>query len=779
MKYLLQNKNWKFCLGDEEDAWRMDFDDSGWRDVELPHDWSVEYPFSRDYSSGTGYVRGGVGWYRHSFFLPEDYRGKKTGILFDGIYKNSTIWVNGCCVGGHPYGYTTFLVDISDIVRPGETNGISVRVNQSETSDSRWFTGAGITRKAGLVIQEPVHTMIDGVFFSTVWAGESQAEVSVQWEVENSSTQDQNIEIRSRLRSQNSKTVLELSAPMEIRTGEKRAFKKSALIQNPFLWSDDRPYLYTLETEIRTEHDGWYTADTRKVGIREVKFDPEKGMSVNGRPKKLKGVCIHHDAGCLGAAVTKAVWKRRLEKLKDMGCNALRMSHNPHMPELYELCDEMGFYVMDEAFDEWENPKNKWRRGHNVYPPGHEGYYKYFHQWHKEDLQAMIRRDRSHPCVIIWSVGNELDYPNDPYCHPLFKTMTGNNDANKPAEERQYNPGKPNAERLPQILSMLLEEAKEADDTRPVTVAAAFPELTAQIGFLDGLDVVGYNYKENLYEEHHRKFPGKVFLGSETDHGKEAYDAAQRPYICGQFLWTGVDYMGEALGWTMRGSSAGLLTMAGWEKPGYYRRKALWSERPFARILIRRYGTYDTEMGGFGENWNYRPDEETEVRCYTNIREIHLCLNGESVGEPEKREKEYLSWRLPFVPGTISAVDEKGRTWAEAVTTSVAVGLTVKLWESGSAEDELLQFEVTAVDQNGYFVETASDKLSVCVEGGDLRGIENGDLYDVTDYTSDSRRLYKGRMIVYVRKDQDAQTVSVRISGEYVGEHVLTVSAQA
>ena len=293
---------------------------------------------------------------------------------------------------------------------------------------------------------------------------------------------------------------------------------------------------------------------------------------------KLKGVCIHHDAGSLGAAVPREVLQRRLEGLKEMGCNAIRTSHNPHAPELYELCDAMGFLVLDEAFDEWEGCKNKWSTGHNVYPPRHQGYYEDFPEWHDQDLRMMVRRDRNHPSVIMWSIGNEIDYPNDPYCHPRFTEMTGNNDANKPAAERQYNPDKPNMERITVLAEELVRIVKEEDATRPVTVAAAFPELSTYLGFVDHVDVIGYNYKEQFYEADHKRFPDRPMLGTENSHHARAWQVVEDlDYVCGQFLWTGIDYLGEAHGWPIHGSGAGFLTTAGLKKDEFYERQKLWT----------------------------------------------------------------------------------------------------------------------------------------------------------------------------------------------------------
>ncbi len=789
---ILLRDSWKFHYGDEPDAWKKDYNDENWTSVSLPHDWSVTMPFSRSYSSGTGYAAGGIGWYRGTFSLPERYRGKRIVLLFDGVYKESQVWVNSYYQGFHPNGYTPFFYDITSEAVFGDDgcNEISVRVDRTELSDSRWFTGSGITRKVTLLVTDLLHVVPYGTCFSVSSADSTSVDFSVTTEINNAADQKASFVLVQYLRDEQGNTVFSNEQNAVLLPGETAQLKTDGTISRPELWAPEHPFLYTLETWVRTgDSEPAFLADQCRVGIRTIHFDADHGFFLNGISTRIKGVCVHHDAGALGAAVTKEIWARRLCKLKEIGCNAIRMSHNPHMPELYDLCDEMGFLVMDEAFDEWEGPKNKWSTGHNVYPPKHQGYYKYFPQYHKEDLASMVLRDRNHASVILWSIGNEIDYPNDPYCHPLFQTMTGNNDANKPAAERMYNPARPNAERLKTLAAMLADEVRAVDSTRPVTLAAAFPELSAKIGFLDALDVAGYNYKEHLYEDSHRDFPSLPFLGSENSHDLAAWHAVtEHDYISGQFLWTGIDYMGEAHGWPIRASEAGLLTMAGFEKSGYYRRMSFWSDQPVCHLATQRAHSGRESWKPLFESWNYAYDEEVEVRCYTNLSEAELFLNGKSLGKKHAEyDEDAICWIVPFAPGTlavhafgslrsISAEKENGGGAFEAddllQTTSAPCSLEIQPWHAPSGftgilpEDQVLQFEVSVKDRDGNFCFGDSSLIEVQTEGGALLGIESGNAADCTEYTSSSRRLYNGRLIVYVRRFSVNEAVTVQVSSD-------------
>ena len=733
------DRNWLFHHGDAEGADFMGYDDRAWRPVTLPHDWAVEYPFDRCHSSGTGYLPGGVAWYRKHLGLDESVQGKRVRIIFQGVYNHAKVWFNSNYLGMHAYGYTSFSFDVSAFVRPGE-NVVSVRVDHPETADSRWYTGSGIDRHVLLEVTDPVCFAPDGVFISTAEASPREALLRVQYETLGGDA------VRFRLLDGDGRAAAEAESSGPCGAAELR-------VSSPALWSPDSPALYTLEGEVLS---GGTVTDRRTVpvGIRTFRFDPDRGFFLNGVSMKLRGVCVHHDAGCLGAAVPKAVWRRRLEKLKAMGCNALRTAHNPPDPDLLDLCDELGFLVMDEAFDEWEGIKNKWWQGHNVYPPKHFGYGADFPQWHEADLKSMVLRDRNHPSVILWSIGNEIDYPNDPYVTPLFREVLGNNDAGKPAAERVYDSRKPDAGRLAVVAAELVRIVHSLDNTRPVTSALSFPELSNRTGYADALDLSGYNYRENFYESDHALYPGRVILGSENSHHPDAWRAvAEHDYISGQFLWTGVDFLGECRGWPVRISQAGALNLAGFEKPLYYQRKALWTGEPFLRLAVSDAGAEDRGAWGDGLRWQGEPGKMMRVSCYTNLPEAELFLNGVSLGRkaPDPAGGVRISWDVPYQPGTLAVrsagLEDLLSTPAPAET--MEVNCVRDPYPDG--ETEIIQAEVFLKGRDGR---PALDDIVRCQLVGDLEllGLENGAPDDLTPYSASSRSTLDGRLIVYVRK---------------------------
>ncbi len=786
------NLDWKFHLGDEPKAWQKGFDDSQWRTVNLPHDWAVEHPFDINNSSGTGYLPGGTGFYRKHFNLPKDLEGKRVYVKFDGVYNNSMVWCNSYYLGKRPSGYAEFIYDITDLVCFGDIpNVLTVKVDHKDIADSRWYTGSGIYRNVTIIVKDRICIDNYGLFVSTKSIDNDKAELGVQVSTINTTYRDAKLSVKSYLYDHKGNLVTSDLVDCEISSGGETVCYQRMVVDNPKLWSTENPYLYRFITDIE-ENGIVIDREEVSVGIRVFEFDPNRGFFLNGQNMKLKGVCVHHDAGCLGAAVRKKVWERRLLTLKSMGCNAIRMSHNPHMPELYDLCDSMGFLVIDEAFDEWEGVKNKWVRGHNVYPPAHYGYYEDFPEWHERDLAAMVLRGRNHPSIILWSIGNEIDYPNDPYCHPAFKIMTGNNDANKPVAERIYDANRPNAERLVPIAKKLVSIVKKYDLTRPVTAALALPELSNITGLADCLDVVGYNYKEHLYDADHKRYPERVLFGSENGKELDQWLAVKdNDYISGQFLWTGIDFLGETRGWPSHGSEAGVLDIAGFEKPSYYFRQSLWSDKPMVKLFAgyaeklianKRYIMYNKNLTS---SWCFMEGAEIEVICLTNCHKTELFLNGESLGTKSIKDNDqaYLTWTVPFEKGELRAIsmDEEGRIYEDVLKTNGApAGIKLSSTDKKIMADGLDMTHVILeiVDSDGYHVDNAHDLIYVSIEGpGRILGLENGNLEDTTPYNQSYRRAHNGRLLIYVASTPEKGTIRVKAEANRLkSSHVDIIS---
>ncbi|MDR1399973.1 MAG: DUF4982 domain-containing protein [Treponema sp.] len=765
---LLYLQDWQFSLASHQDPWQHDFDDSAWQSVVVPHDWAVSQPFLPQNSSGTGYLPGGTGWYRTRFALPKATAQKLVFLNFDGVYKHSKVWCNGYYLGGRASGYSRGRYALSHCVHADKENVIAVQVSHEDIADSRWYTGSGIFRKVTVQVHDPVYIPQDSIVITSEPGDNGTATLLITGEALNMRSDEAgNVEIGlnvSLTEVSRQKVSIGTLAP-----SARKPFVIRVTIPCPQLWSPDTPFLYNVGLELSASN-AHYVALPMRVGIRSICFDADKGFFLNGKALKLKGVCVHDDAGCLGGAVWADVWRRRLEKLKAMGCNAIRTSHNPHTPELYELCDELGFMVMEEAFDEWEGCKNKWFYGHNVYPPVHQGYYEDFPEWHERDLADMVIRGRNHPSIIAWSVGNEIDYPNDPYCHPLFKEMLGNNDKNKPKKEMLYSENSPNMEHLATIAAELVRIVKRHDNTRPVLAAAAFPELSSQIGFFDSFDIIGYNYKEQFYETDHQRFPQLPILGSENSHSLQAWKAVtDHEYISGQFLWTGIDFLGEAFGWPIRGSFAGLLDLAGNEKVGYYRRKILWQDAPQV-YLVTGYAQerLRPELGeGLFRSWNYQPNAEVTVVCYTNLDELELFCNEVSYAcQKRPANREYLLWKIPFMRGSLRVIGRapNGDIVSDTLESTLpATQVRLHQWQADKApladydggKYRIAQIELDLLDEQNRLCVMETPLVTVSLAGaGILLGMENGNLADCDAYSSPHRatrwrHVFHGRLVIY------------------------------
>lgn len=618
------DKGWKFTLstqpGDSTSFSSPDFDDSSWRDLDLPHDWAIEGSFSEDNPSGTGggALPGGVGWYRKTFTLPASMKGKCIYVDFDGAYMNATVYINGHDLGTRPYGYASFSYDLTPWLKPGE-NVIAVRVDNAEQPNSRWYSGCGIYRHVWLRALDPVHVAQWGTFVRQDSVTPDNARLTVLTNVENTGDKDVKAELTTSVVDADGKVVASVASPVELSPKCKVEVAQPLDVVSPSLWSVKTPYLYTVVSEVNV--DG-VTVDRyeTKTGFRSLEFDAEKGFSLNGERLKINGVCLHHDAGALGAVVNRAAIARQLRILKEMGANAVRSSHNPPAPELLELCDSMGMMVMDETFDMWRKKKTS------------HDYARYFPEWHERDLTDLVVRDRNHPSIIMWSIGNEvLEQWSDAQADTLSLAEANlilNFGHGKDMLADKEAPMSVNS----LLTKKLADMTRELDPTRPVTAGCNEPDPGNHLFRSGALDIIGFNYHDDWFKDVPKNFPGKPFIITESVSALQtrgyyrmpsdsmyvwperwdkpfydesfacsSYDNCHVPwgnthegtmrhvedndFIMGQFVWTGFDYLGEPTpyGWPARSSYFGIVDLAGFPKDSYYMYQSRW--RPDLDVL--------------------------------------------------------------------------------------------------------------------------------------------------------------------------------------------------
>lgn len=757
------NAGWFFKLGDGKYWGAEFFDHSKWRKLDVPHDWSIEMQASPNLASCTGYLPGGIGWYRRELQIPAEAKDKKVYVYFEGVYNNSEVFINGKWIGKRPNGYMSFIYDLTPYVNFGGRNVIAVRVDHSQNADSRWYTGSGIYRDVYLVYANPVHINLWGVSYETK-VKRNSAILTVKTEIDNNADKNLDVEVFNRVFDREGKIVNQGKQTFRVMADKVSGCEMQLDIQSPKLWSIDSPYLYTIVTEVKRNGKIVDKSETR-AGIRKLTFDADKGFALNDQPMKIKGVCIHHDAGCLGAAVPKEVWQRRLKSLKGIGCNAIRMSHNPQATCVYDLCDEMGFLVMDEAFDEWEYPKKKWISGWNKGKPGFQGSAMYFREWNKRDLADMIRRDRNHPSVIMWSIGNEVDYPNDPYSHPIL-----DEEGISQHHVKGYQPNQPRAERLGEIAKELVAEAKMYDTSRPVTAALAGAVMSNETAYPGALDIVGYNYTEYRYKKDHEKYPDRVLYGSETRHDLNAWKAVRNnEFIMGQFIWTGFDYLGEAGPWPSRGFTTGMIDLAGYIKPNGYFRRSLWEETP--NIYI---GTYSIGNNKIRTNapavWNYEDGEMIRVVAYTNCEEAELFLNGVQIGvrKPYDETNGVIYWDVPYRGGKLTVKGYNGGS--EAADYSIQsskrpFAIKAKADKTkGLKPGDVIHVEISIVDEDEVPVVLADNLVKLSISGpAKLLGLESGEGNAADNFRDNKQRCRNGRLLGYLKM---TGTGEVRIKAE-------------
>ncbi len=767
---------WLFSKSDPANAAGPAFDDAAWRRLDVPHDWAIEEKFDPSLASCTGFLPGGIGWYRKHFSVDAAARGKSVHLEFDGIYHRSQVWINGFFVGGRPSGYASFEVDLTPYLKSGgDDNVIAVRVDHSRHADSRWFTGSGIYRHVRMRITDRRRIATWGVFVTTPEVERERARVRIEATVLNGAGEAGDFSLSTDVIGPDGKVAGTATVAFHAGAAAESRVVQQVDIPRPLRWSPGEPHLYTARCRLLA---GTATVDETATpfGIRTLRFDPEKGMFLNGQPLKIKGVCIHHDAGCLGAAVPLGVLERRLRLLKDLGVNAIRTSHNPPAPELLDCCDRLGLLVKDEAFDEFTPAKNKWIAGWNSGTPARSGYAEDFAQWSVTDVRDMVRRDRNHPSVIMWSIGNEIDYANDPFSHPVLGG--------------EFRPEHPRAEEMAKMARPLIDAVKATDPTRPVTMALANAPMSDAVGLGEMLDIVGYNYQESRYSADHARFPKRFIFGSETSHRYADWAVVRdHEYVGGQFLWTGIDYLGEASRFPNHGSRAGLLDLCGFKKPLAWFRESLWSPEPMVYLCVSRGSSNGPGRGGRppAESWNWPDGSRLTVRCYSNCPAVRLTLNDRVVGTRSLTESTNgeLTWDLPFEPGVLKATGLRDGAAVREFRLETAgpparIELLPDRLDPLSSDRSIRHAEFRVVDARGVRIPDAADLLEFTVAGpGAIIGLENGDLNTPEPYGTKRTKAYHGRGLVILRVTGPSGDITLRATGVGLQEGTTTLKNAA
>ncbi len=760
----LFDADWKFHRGGAQGAEAPLFNDSDWRKIDLPHDWSIEdlpgthSPFDIDAISQVngGFTTGGTGWYRKSFRVPADSKDKRFIILFEGVYMNTEVWLNGRPVGTHPYGYTSFWFDITSRIRPEEENVLVVKV-RNEGENSRWYSGSGIYRHVWLQIVSPVHIAQWGTYITTPLVTTSEALINVKTTLANQGEGNRIIRLVTRIIDPNNMEVARTESQETITTGPDTDLQQEMKITRPSLWSVDTPVLYTAISEVYEDAILTDRVET-KFGIRSISYDVANGFLLNGKPLILKGGCVHHDNGPLGAKAYDRAEERRVELLRASGYNAVRSAHNPPSPAFLDACDRLGMLVIDETFDTWFEPKNP------------EDYNRHFVEWWKKDTESMILRARNHPSVIMWSIGNEIPNRHTPEVAAVAK--------------------------------MMAEYVRSLDPTRPVT-SAVNDIRPDKDDYFAALDIAGYNYpafagekSKSLYEQDHARLPERIIYCSES-FPLEAFQswmgAIDNPYVVGDFVWTAWDYLGEAsIGW--RGymqrqnffpwnlAYCGDIDICGWKRPQSYYRDALWMNNqitvwvkppvPSFEMNPERESWSKWHWHDVTDSWNW-PGEEgklMEVTVYSSCEQAELWLNGKSLGrKTTNRSTEYkATWQVQYEPGTLKAAGYNKRKQVNSAELKSAgepsqIILTADRRVIRSNGQDLSYITVELTDETGVRNPLADNLVSFETEGpGTIIAVGNANPVSLESIISHERKAWRGRCLVILKSGSEAGTVTLK-----------------
>ncbi|UII24606.1 DUF4982 domain-containing protein [Fulvivirga maritima] len=773
------DQNWRFSLADSTlDASKPNFTDSTWRQLDLPHDWSIEGKFDKENPAGVGggALPGGIGWYRKTFQLDKADSAKLVFIDFDGIYSNGEVWINGEYLGKRPNGYISYRYELTPHLHYGDQeNVIAVKVNNDQQPNSRWYSGSGIYRNVWLVKTNKTFVEQYGTQVITPQVSSDSALVALNISIENRSSA-QKVNIINNIVSEDGQTVASGTLEKDLKAGDNQLSTEIS-VKQPHLWSVDDPFMYKVVTTI--EHEGKIIDEySTPLGIRYFNFYAKKGFTLNGQPLKIRGVCNHHDLGALGAAVNVRAMERQLEIMKGMGVNGIRTAHNPPAPELLQLCDSMGFIVMDEAFDMWAKKKSEY------------DYASVWDEWHKQDLEDLIKRDRNHPSIFIWSIGNEILEQFD---------STGTT-----------------------IAKELADIVKSLDETRPITSALNDPQPKNNIYLSGALDLVGFNYHHQDYEPFPENFPGEKFIATETtsalatrghydmpsdsirrwpirwdleftegnaDNTVSAYDNVSAPwgstheetlkiiekhdYLSGMYIWTGFDYIGEPTPytWPSRSSYFGVVDLAGFPKDTYYLYKSEWTEDSVLHVF---------------PHWNWEEGKTVDVWAYYNhADEAELFLNGESKGIKRKEgDGMHVMWRLSYEPGVVKVVTRKDN---EVVMTkevhtagkAAKIKLEVDRADINADGKDLAFVTVTILDKDGNVVPDADNQVNFSLEGkGKIVGVDNGDPTSMESFKAEQRKAFHGLALAIIQSSSESGSIKLTASADGLEGSSLNITTK-
>jgi len=753
--------DWKFFLGDASEAKANDFNDESWRKLDLPHDWSIEGKILPKNPTGGagGYFPAGIGWYRKTFKAPTEWRGKNISIYFEGVYMNSEVFINGKSLGVRPYGYSSFMYDISPYLVYDKENVIAVRVDNSQQKNSRWYSGSGIYRHVWTIVTNSVHVTHWGVAITTPVVSAKKATVQVKTLVKNETTTLQSVVVKTLLWNKSSKSAGNGQMQIVLPANSEKEIIQTIQVSNPMLWTPETPNLY--QAQVQVLKDKKVLDDTKTgFGIRSIKYTAENGFQLNGKTVKINGGCVHHENGCLGSAAFDRAEERKIQLLKAGGFNAVRTSHNPPSEAFLEACDKLGLLVMDESFDCWKVGKNN------------NDYSKYFNQWWQRDLETMILRDRNHPSIFMWSIGNEIPERGD---HSAIETA-----------------------------KMLVNAIKKIDAVRPITSAivnngkdwSKFDTLMAVH------DVAGYNYNLHTAPDDHKRVPSRIIVQTES-YPKDAFNnwklVQENNYVIGDFVWTAIDYLGEAgIGRTfysgetpgenwdndmfpIHAAYCGDIDLIGWRKPISHYRSMLYNNNEKLYMAVREPAPEPLEIKETWwsvyptwESWTWSGFEgrNIDVEVYSKYPKVRLYLNNKLTGEKETaRDQQFkATFTLPYSTGQLKAVGVENGKEMESIVLQTAgdaakIKLTADRKEILANGQDLSYITVEITDKDGIIQPNAANRLQFKIDGqGVIAGVDNANIRDTDPYVSNNRKAWKGRALVVIKSNHQAGEIKLTVS---------------